>query len=71
MRATLTPPLLVLGVLLLLTGGVAAIAGERLVLGTLPGWVLGLAAAGGVVLVGAAAVNFRQLRREMGETGRS
>lgn len=70
-RATLTPPLLVLGLLLLLTSGVAKLAGERLVIGTLPGWVLGVALTGGLVLVGAAMVNVRQLRHEMAETGRT
>jgi hypothetical protein len=63
-RAVLMPPVLTLGVLLMLTGFVSMLAGERLVLGSIPVWTKWGAVLVGAMLVAVAGLNAWQLRRD-------
>ncbi len=61
-RATVTPSLLVLGTLLFLSAGASVVAGDALVIGSLPGWVIATAGVCGGLLLAAGIANVRVLR---------
>lgn len=66
-RQTIIPPLLTLGVLLLLTGLVALVVGEDFVIGSLDLWVKLVALVAGGVLAGVGVANVLQVRKVLSE----
>lgn len=64
-RQTIIPPLLTLGVLMLLTGAASLVLGEDYVIGTLDMWMKITALLIGLCLLGTAAANILQVRKAL------